>query len=184
MKYNKRKSTTAVSQSKLNRRLIIFIDISISFVHFVIIYSSANLSHPNENASFFRRLLQSLFQIDLQNDRLCTCQSLNRNTNALTNDNDNQQVYPHMRKVYDDDTDLLEHVHIIMSTIKPDYSIQEQEESMEQRRRRRARVSKQRAKVLITEYCSRKIVDKIKISANKRNYSSLCFSFNNPLRIC
>ena len=89
-----------------------------------------------------------------------------------------------MSKVYDGDTDLLEHVHIIMSTIKPEYSIQEQDESMEQRRRRRTRVSKQRAKVLITEYCSRKIVDKIKISANKRNYSSPCFPFINPMRMC
>ena len=88
-----------------------------------------------------------------------------------------------MSKVYDGDTDLLEHVHIIMSTIKPEYLIQEQDESMEQRRRRRTRVSKQRAKVLITEYCSRKIVDKIKISANKRNYSSPCFPFINPMRM-
>jgi len=78
-----------------------------------------------------------------------------------------------MRKVYDDETDLLEHVHIIMSTIKPERSVNEQpEETTAQRRRRRTRVSKQRAKVLITEYCTRNI----KVSVNKRNYSSLCFS--------
>ncbi len=82
-----------------------------------------------------------------------------------------------MRKVYNDDTNLLECVHIIMSTIKPECSINEQqEETIAQRRRRRTRVSKQRAKVLITEYCTRKIADNIKIPTNKRNYSSLCFS--------
>jgi hypothetical protein len=81
-----------------------------------------------------------------------------------------------MRKVYNNDTDLLECVHIIMSTIKPECSINEQqEETIEQRRRQRTRVSKQRAKVLITKYCTRKIVDHIKVSTNKRNYSSLCF---------
>ncbi len=80
-----------------------------------------------------------------------------------------------MRKVYDDDTDLLEHVYIIMSKIKPtECSVNE--ESTAQRRHQRARVSKQRAKVLITEYCTRKIVDNIKCQGNKRNYSSLCFS--------
>jgi hypothetical protein len=82
-----------------------------------------------------------------------------------------------MRKIYNDDTDLLEYVHIIMSTIKPECPQNDQssqEETIEQRRRRRSsRVSKQRAKVLITEYCTRKIVDNIKLYSNKRNYSSL-----------
>ncbi len=117
-------------------------------------------------------------KIDHGNNRICTCHSFNRNTNAFNSDNDSQQqLYPHMRKVYNDDTDILEHVHIIMSTIKPECSINEQqEETMAQRSHRRARVSKQRAKVLITEYCSRKIADNIKVPTNKRNYSSLCFS--------
>jgi hypothetical protein len=79
-----------------------------------------------------------------------------------------------MRKVYNDDTDLLEYVHIIMSTIKPEDSHHEQQkETITQRCRRPTRVSKQRAKVLITEYCTRKIVDNIKLHSNKRNYSSL-----------
>ena len=100
----------------------------------------------------------------------------------MTSDSDSeQQLYPHMRKVYDDETDLLEHVHIIMSTVKPDCSVDEQqqqqpEETIAQRHRRHGRVSKQRAKVLITEYCTRRIADNIKISSNKRNHSSLCFS--------
>lgn len=133
------------------------------------------ISLENECITFF----QSLFD-PLSKNKLCTCQTYNRNTNAFNSDNDNQQqqqVYPHMRKVYNDDTDLLEYVHIIMSTIKPECSINEQqEETIAQRRRRRTRVSKQRAKVLITEYCTRKIADNIKFQTNKRNYSSLCFS--------
>jgi hypothetical protein len=89
-----------------------------------------------------------------------------------------------MRKVYDDETDLLEHVHIIMSTIKPECPVDEQqEETIAQRHRRRTRVSKQRAKVLITEYCTRKIADNIKVSGNKRNHSSLCFFFVSNRRI-
>jgi hypothetical protein len=131
----------------------------------------------NEYLNFFQRLL---FIIDHPKTKICTCQSYNRNTNAFTSDQDSQQqqqLYPHMRKVYNDDTDLLEHVHIIMSTIKPEGSIHEQQdETIAQRRRRRTRVSKQRAKLLITEYCTRKIADNIKLSTNKRNYSSLCFS--------
>ena len=103
----------------------------------------------------------------------------------MTSDSDSeeqqqQQLYPHMRKVYDDETDLLEHVHIIMSTVKPDCSVNEQqqqpEETIAQRHRRHTRVSKQRAKVLITEYCTRRVAENIKISSNKRNHSSLCFS--------
>ncbi|UJR15009.1 hypothetical protein I4U23_001986 [Adineta vaga] len=135
-----------------------------------------NSLHQNENKHFFRCLLESLFRIDVETNRICTCQSLNRNTNAFSHENENQQLYPHMRKVYDDDTDLLDQVHIIMSTIKPECSLNEQhEESIAQRHRRHTRVSKQRAKVLITGYCSRKIADNVKIAINKRNYSSLCF---------
>ena len=142
--------------------------------------SLQNPLHPNESLHFFRRLLESLFRVDIGNKQICTCQSLNRNNNASSSDDESpprQQLYPHMRKVYDEDTALLEHVHIIMSTTKPQCSLQEaKEEPTVQRRRRPTRVSKQRAKVLITEYCSRKIVDNVRVPTNKRNYSSLAFS--------
>ena len=133
-------------------------------------------NNQNECIAFFRRLLDSFSKINIPSNKICTCQSYNRNTNALVNDTDNQQLYPHMRKIYNDDTDLLEYVHIIMSTIKPECPQNDQstqEETIAQRRCRRSRVSKQRAKVLITEYCTRKIVDNIKLCSNKRNYSSL-----------
>lgn len=127
-------------------------------------------THRNKYLTFFQHLL------DLKKNQMCICQTYNRNTNAFNSDAESQpQLYPHMRKVYNDDTDLLEYVHIIMSTIKPECSMSE-EETIAERRRRPTRVSKQRAKVLITEYCTRKIADNIKISSNKRNYSSLCFS--------
>lgn len=120
-----------------------------------------------KSLTFFQYLSDSLIK---------KTQTYNRNTNAFTNDNDDQpQLYPHMRKVYNSDTDLLEYVNIIMSTVKPECSTNEQQQQEEpiiiQRRPRRTRISKQRAKVLITEYCTRKISD-----INKRNYSSLCLS--------
>ena len=92
--------------------------------------------------------------------------SSNRNNNACTNDQDSQQpqLYPHIRKIYNSDTCLLEYARIIMSTVKPD------DETIVQQRR--ARVSKQRAKVLISEYCTRKLPENLKISTNKRNHSS------------
>jgi hypothetical protein len=125
----------------------------------------------NECLTFFQHLIS----------KIRTSQLYNRNNNALTNDPDSeqqQQLYPHMRKVYNDETALLEHVHIIMSTIKPECPVDEPppEETIAQRHRRRTRVSKQRAKVLITGYCTRRIADNIKVSSNKRNHSSLCVS--------
>ncbi|CAF4105441.1 unnamed protein product [Rotaria sp. Silwood1] len=67
-----------------------------------------------------------------------------------------------MRKLYNHDTDLLEYVYIIMSTVKPNDSINKQLQQDEilgqqqQHRRQQTRISKQRAKVLITEYCRNK----------------------------
>ncbi|CAF0823578.1 unnamed protein product [Adineta steineri] len=163
MKSNKHKSIiSSVNQSKFTTSL-------------------NNQCHQNEYINFFKRLLQSLSRNDNDKSGICTCQSYNRNTNAFCSDNDSQQqqqLYPHMRKVYDNDTKLLEHVHIIMSTTKPICSINEQKQPeaiVQQRPPRRTRVSKQRARVLITEYCSRKISDNIKVPTNKRNHSSLCF---------
>jgi hypothetical protein len=78
-----------------------------------------------------------------------------------------------MRKVYDSETDLLECVHVIMSPTKPESSENEllQEEPIAQRRCRRSRVSKQRAKALISEYCTRsKTGDNVKLKPKKRNY--------------
>lgn len=102
---------------------------------------------------------------------MCTCRSLNRNNNASSDGDDDEtsgnnqsrpQLYSHMRKVYDRDTALLEHVYITMSTARPQHCIHDVRlESITQRRRRPTRVSKQRAKVLITEYCSRKTLRSI-----------------------
>jgi len=168
MKYNNQKLSISTNQLKIKRRL--FIQLKYKIPIFLVFFASLQ----NECLNFFQHLLDSLSK-----KKICTCQTYNRNSNAFNSDNDSQQqqqLYPHMRKVYNNDTDLLECVHIIMSTIKPECSINEQqEEPIEQRRRQRTRVSKQRAKVLITKYCTRKIVDNIKVSTNKRNYSSLCF---------
>jgi hypothetical protein len=167
-------------QSKIKRRLIIEGKKTTYFFKFP--FSLNKQFHRNECITFFRQLLDSFSKVDTQNNQICTCQQYNRNNNAFDSENDGQQqqqqLYPHMRKVYNDETDLLEHVHIIMSTIKPECSMDEQqEETVAERRRRRARISKQRAKVLITEYCTRKITDNIKVQTNKRNYSSLLFLF-------
>ena len=129
---------------------------------------------------FFQNLFDSLTKLDIPKKKVCTCHTYNRNTNAFNNDQDNtqqpQQLYPHIRKTYDEETDALEHVHIIMSPIKPEnFNNEEQEETVAQRRRRRTRISKQRAKALITEYCTRKNSDTKKSSSNKRNHSSLLF---------
>ncbi|CAF2741845.1 unnamed protein product [Rotaria sp. Silwood2] len=119
------------------------------------------LFHQNLIAS--KTFFQKLFD-----NNICTCQQYNRNSNAFHNDNEEpqeqqeQQLYPHMRKLYNHDTDLLEYVYIIMSTIKPTESLnkqqdetlgQQQQQQQPQHRRRQTRISKQRAKVLITEYC-------------------------------
>ena len=96
--------------------------------------------------------------------------SANRNNNACTADQDTPppQLYPHIRKIYNSDTCLLEYARVIMSTIKPDDEVG---------RQCRARVSKQRAKVLISGYCTRgKIPENVKLSTNKRIHSSLCLS--------
>lgn len=117
-----------------------------------------------------------LSQVDEHQIPICTCSSSNRNNNACTDDpHTPPTIYPRIRKIYNHETALLEYVHIIMSTNKPDEGI-EDEQTIGQRRRRRARVSKQRAKALISEYCTRKIPENIKISTNKRHDSSLCFS--------
>ncbi|CAF1300776.1 unnamed protein product [Rotaria sordida] len=125
------------------------------------------LFHQNliESKKFFQKLFDN---------NICTCQQYNRNSNAFHNDNEEpqqqqqQHLYPHMRKLYNHDTNLLEYVYIIMSTIKPNDSInkqqqqqqqdetlgqQQQQQQQQQHRRRQTRISKQRAKVLITEYC-------------------------------
>lgn len=117
----------------------------------------------------FRHVLNSLSQFDFPQQNLCQCHVYNRNTNAIENEPTvPTQLYPHMRKVYNDETDRLEQVHITMSTVKPEQEIVNQQKSQ----RRRARISKQRAEVLITEYCKRNIVNKLKASRKKRNYSS------------
>ena len=108
-------------------------------------------------------------------DNICTCHQHNRNSNAYDNENEQEdqkiKFYPHMRKLYNDDTDSLEYVYIIMSTIKPKISMNKQQEGHTEQRyhHQHGRLSKQRAKVLITEYCKKKI-DNIKIHTSKRNY--------------
>ncbi|CAF3744297.1 unnamed protein product [Rotaria sp. Silwood1] len=112
------------------------------------------LFHQNfiDSKKFFQKLFDN---------NICTCQQYNRNSNAFHNDNEEsqqEQLYPHMRKLYNHETNLLEYVYIIMSTIKPNDSINKQDEILgqqqqQQHRRRQTRISKQRAKVLITEYC-------------------------------
>ena len=114
-------------------------------------------------------------------NHLCACSTYNRNGNAFTSDHETSvfsepTLYPHVRKFYNSDTAVLEHVRITMSTSKPASPTDEcQEETMAQRRRRRTRISKQRAKVLITEYCTKKIGDSAKVTTNKRSYLSLWF---------
>ena len=132
--------------------------------------------------SSLRRLCDPSFTTN----KLCTCESYNRNSNAFSHDNDGRQLYPHMRKFYNEDTDLLEHVHIVMSTVKPESlshdrgDDDDEEETLAQRRRRRTRVSKQRAKVLITEYCTKKIGENFKRHTNKRNHLPLSSSLFHP----
>lgn len=116
-------------------------------------------------------ILEKLF------NNICTCKQYNRNTNAFNHETEGeieqpQQLYPHMRKLYNDDTSLLEYVYIIMSTVKPDEPIAKPKEEpvIQKHHRRHTRISKQRAKVLITEYCTRKIGDNLKIHSNLRNY--------------
>ena len=114
-------------------------------------------------------------------NHLCGCSTYNRNGNAFTTDSQTSvfpepRLYPHMRKFYNHDTDLLEHVCVTMSPIKPDSSSDKlQVATMAERRPRRTRISKQRAKVLITEYCTKKIGDSPKATTNKRSYLSLWF---------
>ncbi|CAF3751997.1 unnamed protein product [Rotaria socialis] len=107
--------------------------------------------NPAEPDKFFQKLFDT---------HICTCRQYNRNTNAYPNDSEEQQqqLYPQMRKLYNDDTDLLEYVYIIMSTVKPSDSLtKQQDETCEQPpHRQQTRVSKQRAKVRITEYCREK----------------------------
>ena len=94
---------------------------------------------------------------------LCTCPSDLRSVTT-----EELKLYPHVRKFYSCDTNLLEHVHIMMSTIKPETVLIE--ENLGQPRRRRTRMSKQRAKILITEYCcTKKLSESMKFPVNKRD---------------
>lgn len=100
----------------------------------------------NINQEKLKKVFQKLFD-----NNICTSRQYNRNTNAYPNDSEeqSQQLYPHIRKLYDDDTDSLEYVYIVMSTVKPTQSNTKQQDVLSQQ----TRISKQRAKVRITEYC-------------------------------
>lgn len=95
-------------------------------------------------------------------------------------------VYPHIRKIYNHETSILEYVHIVMSRNKPEEGGDDDEQMIGQRPpRRRARVSKQRAKILITEFCTGKIpsMENVKMSPpNKRHESSVCSSSHQSMK--
>ncbi|CAF3288160.1 unnamed protein product [Rotaria socialis] len=140
MKRNQDNSSAAVHQSTLKQSL-------------------ENQCQPNELRPFFFCLCNPSNRIDISNSKFCTCEAYNRNNNA---DIQEEKLYPCIRKIYNNDTDLLEQVHVVMSKDKPENAITEP-------RRRHGRISKQRAKLFITEYCTRKNDDNISFETNKRN---------------
>lgn len=104
---------------------------------------------------------------------ICHCVSNNRNKNVILNEADTStsdiQLFPHIKKIYDCETNSLEQVHIIMSTIRPD---QKHEEKVVYGRRHRTRVSKQKAKLLITECCSKRLPEPNKSKPNEVSSTS------------